>query len=198
MSQYKNQIVSLDRTYYQGQTPSATYDSQVVAAIEGRECDVAHLDETAPTGSGSESQVSGQTVTVRQVRNVHATTCAASELVKIGPTGYLNTRTAGQSGSAGERCLGVVHHRCLSGIPQHDIGPVVVHGPVWVKKVAGALTVGQKVEASATAGSVQVFADTDTDDQTGAIVADAHAIVGEVITNAASGDATVEIFVGRR
>lgn len=198
MSQYKNQIVSLDRTYYQGQTPSATYDTQVVVAIEGREYDAPHLDETAPTGSGSESPVSGLNATVRMVRNVHATTCAAKELVKIGATGHLSSRTAGQSGSAGERCLGVVHHRCTGGIAQHDIGPVVVHGPVWVKKVSGALSVGNKVEASATAGSVQIFADTSTDDQTGAIVDDAHAIVGEVLRDAASGDATVEIFVGRK
>lgn len=198
MSQYKNQIVSIDRTYYQGQTPSATYDSAVVAAIEGREYDAPHLDETAPTGSGSESQVSGQTATVRQVRNVHATTCAASELVKIGPTGFVDRRTAGQADTANERCLGVVHHRCLNGIAQHDIGPVVVRGPVWVKKITGALSVGNKVVATSTAGKVGIFADTDTDDSTATIVGESHAIVGEVITDAASGDATVEIFVGRR
>lgn len=194
---YKNQIFSLDRAFYEGQTPSSTLDQQTVVALEGREYDAQHLDAAAPTGTEPESYVSGLNSTVRAVRNMGATTCAAGALVKIGATGYEAQRTAGQSGTAGERCLGVVHHRCLNGIRQYDIGPVVVRGPVWVKKVSGALTVGQKVEASATAGSVQLFADTSTDDQTGAIVDDAHAIVGEVMRDAASGDATVEIFVGK-
>lgn len=198
MSQYKNQIVSLDRTFYEGQTPAASYDAAVSVALEGREFQVPHLDAAAPTGNETETQVDGLEATVRMVWNTNATTCAATDLVKIGATPYLNTRTAGQSGSAGERCIGVVHHRCLNGIRRYDIGPVVVRGPVWVKKVAGALAVGEKVEASATAGSVQLFADTSTDDQTGAIVADALGIVGEVIRDAASGDATVEIFVGAR
>ena len=184
----------LQRTYYQGQTVPTTYE-QTSVIQEGTTIEVQELDEVAPA-NGSESQVSGLPVTVRLIRNTNATTVDEGDVVKPGATGFLSTRTAGKADTVDEDVLGVVHHRLLSGIPQHDLGWVVIKGPCWVNKVVGALTVGDLVVASATDGSVQGFADTDTDDTTAAIVASARGIVGRVITSALSADARVHIMVG--
>jgi hypothetical protein len=165
--------------------------------LEGAEQTVVELDAAAPSNS-SETPQGSEPVTVKLVRNVHATTCRGGSLVACGTTdGHFYKRTAGMAATALMACIGVVWHRLSSGIPQHDLGWVVTKGPVWVDKVAGALAVGDLVGASTTAGKVEKFADTSTDDQTGAIVSNARNIVGTVIRAADSGDDQVEIYVGK-
>lgn len=197
MSQYRSSYPQLDKTYYAGRTVPASYPTDVVL-LEGAEQTVLEFDAAAPTNGGTESAQGSEPVTVKLVRNVHATTCAAGSLVACGTTaGKLYKHTAGMAATALMACIGVVWHRLSSGIPQHDLGWVVTKGPVWVNKVSGALSIGDLVAASTTAGKVEKFADTSTDDQTGAIVSNARNIVGTVIRAADSGDAQVEIYVGK-
>lgn len=194
---YDSVYPDLDKTYFAGQTVPTSYD-QVTISQEGRTKTVDELDAAAPV-VGSESPQGARAVEVTLIRNVHATTCTAGSAVKVGTTdGHRFKRTAGMAAGAKDRCIGIVHHRLKNGLPQHDLAWVVTKGPCWANKITGALSVGDKVVATTTAGSVGIYANTGTGDTTAAILADDDAIIGVVIRAAASGDAQVEIEVGGR
>ena len=115
------------KTWYDGATPTANAPA---ISLEGQMRRVD--DENPPTATDSTvTRRSGRQVVLRLVKNISGITLAPKRLVTWA-AGFRGRRVDGYCTADYAECAGVVDDHYTNGIPDDDLGYIVVSGPVLI------------------------------------------------------------------
>lgn len=120
-------LPKLGHTWFEGSTPPTSYAQTV--HLEGQTAEF--RDMATNTAGQAEGVRTGMTKTCAFVRNVSGVTLLKKMAVRW-QAAYEGQRVDGYSAAAGAQVAGIVDEYLATGIPNNDLGWIVVAGPVQV------------------------------------------------------------------